>query len=77
MFLAFASFYGPIYYIQPFAIAKKLTNVNLAFYLLPILNAASVPGRIIPNFIADYIGPFNILIPATAAGSVLILCWIN
>lgn len=46
--------------IQSYAIAKNLTNENLAFYLLAILNAASTFGRVIPNLIADRIGPVRI-----------------
>ena len=75
MFLAFASFYGPVYYIQPYAIQTGITSESFAFYLLPILNAASVPGRILPNFAGDYIGPLNILIPASFVTGVMALVW--
>lgn len=77
MFLAFASFYGPIYYIQPYAIETGLTDTRFGFYLLPILNAVSVPGRIIPNFLGDYVGPMNVLIPASFMSGVMALVWIG
>lgn len=77
MFLAFIGFYGPIFYIQPFAIENNLTSPNFAFYLLPILNAASVPGRILPNFLADYTGPLNVLVPCAICTGILALCWIG
>ena len=77
MFFGFIGFYGPIYYIQPFAIQKGITSVDFGFYLLPILNAASVPGRIIPNFVADHVGPLNILMPASLITGILALCWIG
>lgn len=77
MFLAFASFYTPVYYIQPYAISTGITNTSFGFYLLPILNAASVPGRIIPNFIGDYIGPLNVLIPAAFMTGIMALIWIG
>lgn len=77
MFLAFIGFYGPIFYIQPYALEKNLASENLAFYLLPILNAASVPGRIFPNFLADYAGPLNILVPCAVFTGVLALAWIG
>jgi hypothetical protein len=42
---------------------------NISFYLLAILNAASVFGRISPNFIADYFGNLNLMfIMCTGAG---------
>lgn len=77
MFLAFASFYGPVYYLQPYAIQTGITDTSLGFYLLPILNAASVPGRIIPNFAGDYIGPMNVLVPASFMTGVMALVWIG
>ncbi|KAK5953178.1 hypothetical protein OHC33_005746 [Knufia fluminis] len=77
MFLAFASFYGPVYYIQPYAIQTGITNESFAFYLLPILNAVSVPGRILPNFAGDYIGALNVLIPASFMTGVMALVWIS
>lgn len=77
MFLAFASFYGPVYYVQPYAIQTGLTTPDFGFYLLPILNAVSVPGRIIPNFAADYIGPMNVLVPASFFTGVMALVWIG
>ena len=33
---------------------------NLAFYLISITNAASIFGRILPGFLADKTGAFNI-----------------
>lgn len=75
MFLAFAAFYGPVYYIQPYAISEGITTEAFAFYILPILNAVSVPGRILPNFAGDYIGPMNVLVPASFMTGVMALVW--
>ncbi|KAH8693369.1 major facilitator superfamily domain-containing protein [Phaeosphaeriaceae sp. PMI808] len=50
------------------------TSNSLAFYLVPIFNAASVFGRTIPNKLADTIGPFNLLIPSALVSSMLMLC---
>lgn len=77
MFFGFVGFYGPVYYIQPYAIEKGITTENLGFYLLPILNAASVPGRILPNMIADWTGPLNALVPCSMITGVLALIWIG
>ena len=77
MFLAFASFYGPVYYLQPYAIQTGLATEDFGFYLLPILNAVSVPGRILPNFAGDYIGPMNVLVPASFMTGVMALVWID
>ena len=66
-----------MYYIGPEAISSGITDVNLGFYLLPILNSASVAGRIIPNFLTDKIGPLNVLTPAATISGILALCWIG
>ncbi|KAJ3821942.1 major facilitator superfamily domain-containing protein [Lentinula raphanica] len=36
---------------------------RLAFYTLAILNAGSIVGRLVPNFFADRVGPYNMIIP--------------
>ncbi|RAK90413.1 MFS general substrate transporter [Aspergillus costaricaensis CBS 115574] len=38
---------------------------ELAQYLLPIINAVSIPGRIIPGLLADKVGRYNIIIAVT------------
>lgn len=74
--IGFLGLYTPFFYIQSYAIQTNITNPNLAFYLLAILNAASTFGRVIPNFIADRVGPFNVIIPCTLLTGVLCLCLI-
>jgi predicted MFS family arabinose efflux permease len=74
-FLGFLGFYNFLVYIQPYAIETRIVDGNIGFYLLAILNAASTFGRVIPNFIADYTGTLNMLIPALAATTALAYCW--
>jgi predicted MFS family arabinose efflux permease len=52
--------YTPFTYISSFAIAYNISD-DLAFYLISILNAASVFGRIIPGIMADILGVFNVV----------------
>ncbi|KAF5677190.1 monocarboxylate transporter [Fusarium heterosporum] len=50
---------------------------NLITYLLPILNAVSILGRIIPGIIADRIGRYNVMIIITFISALFCLCvWI-
>lgn len=77
MFAGFIGFYGPVFYIQSYAIEKRITTEDFAFYLLPILNAASVPGRILPNYLADKVGPLNVLMPCATITGILALAWIG
>ncbi|KIK63783.1 hypothetical protein GYMLUDRAFT_40856 [Collybiopsis luxurians FD-317 M1] len=52
----------PYFYIQLYAIDHGIT-ARLAFYALALVNAGSVAGRLIPNFFADRLGPYNMIIP--------------
>jgi MFS family permease len=75
-FLGFMGLYVVFFYVQTYAIQTNITNDNMAFYLLSVLNAGSVFGRIIPNFIADRTGPLNMIIPCAMLSGVLALCLI-
>lgn len=75
LFFGFLGIYTPFFYITPYALFKTGASRTLAFYLVPILNAGSVFGRLVPNALADRIGAFNTLIPATFACAVLGLAW--
>jgi len=61
----------PFFYLQLYAITRSIDQ-NLAFYSLAVLNAASVFGRVVPNFLADTFGIFNLLIPFATISSSLI-----
>ncbi|KAG1724358.1 major facilitator superfamily domain-containing protein [Suillus lakei] len=39
---------------------------------IPIMNASSIFGRTIPNFLGDVIGPFNVMIPCTVISGGLV-----
>ena len=58
-----AGLYVPSYYIETFAVQTKIADGNLGSYVLPILKAAGMFGRVISNFFADRTGPMNMLIP--------------
>jgi MFS family permease len=76
-FIGFMGLYMPFFYAQVFALEKHITNPDLAFYLLAILNSTSTFGRIIPNIISDKIGPFNAIVPCTIISSILCFCYIE
>ena len=58
-FVGFLGLYVFYYYIQLYAMNVTGTKPRLAFYLLAILNAASFFGRLLPNYVAGYLGPMN------------------
>lgn len=77
LFFGFMGLYIPFFYISGYASADKISSDRMAFYLLVIMNAASIFGRTIPNFIADKTGPLNMLIPCAIVSCILGFCWIG
>ncbi|KAF9001669.1 major facilitator superfamily domain-containing protein [Cyathus striatus] len=61
----------PFFYLQLFA-QKHGVSETLSFYTVAILNAGSIFGRLLPNFLADKFGVMNLLIPCAAAMGILI-----
>ena len=76
-FIGFMGLYMPFFYAQVYALQRRITNENLAFYLLAVMNSTSVFGRIIPNYLADTLGPFNVVIPCAFVTSILCFCFIS
>ncbi|KAF5378130.1 hypothetical protein D9615_007571 [Tricholomella constricta] len=62
----------PIFYLQLFSI-KHGIDQNLAFYIVSFINAGGFFGRLVPNFLADKVGSYNVLIPASFACAALVL----
>ncbi|KAG2346560.1 MFS general substrate transporter [Suillus weaverae] len=71
--LTFWGLFVPFFYLQVFSEYHGLSK-NIGFYAIPIMNASSIFGRTIPNFLGDVIGPFNVMIPCTIiSGGLLFL----
>ncbi|KAI1477673.1 MFS general substrate transporter [Daldinia eschscholtzii] len=65
----FMGIYIIFYFIQLFALSRVPIATSLADNLVVILNAASLPGRLISGYCADRIGPINVqtLVALTSA----------
>lgn len=73
-FIGFTGLAAILFYISFYAADTHVTNTKMAFYIVPIFNAASCFGRILPNALSDKTGPFNIIIPGSLIFGVLALC---
>jgi MFS family permease len=71
------SFFNPPYYLQSYAVLHGMQGHALAAYLLPILNASSIPGRIIPGFVADRVGSLDTYVVVCALSSASVFYWIS
>lgn len=77
LFFVFLGYWIPLIYITPYAQFSLKTSVSYAFYLLAILNAGSLAGRILPAFLAHRFGPAVILAAGCISLGILILAWIG
>lgn len=74
LFVANLGFFTPFFYISTYAVHLGMSQ-KLAFYLVSVLNGASTFGRILPGFIADRLGRFNILTICALFGGIIAFCW--
>lgn len=77
LFLAFVGLYFPFFYAPIYG--SRIVNLNplTSFYLVPVLNAGSIFGRIIPGLIADKAGSLNTIIPCGISCVVLAFAWLG
>lgn len=63
----------PITYLPSAALASNLPP-QTSYRLIALLNAGSVPGRALPNYLSDHLGRFNVMIATALACTILIFC---
>jgi MFS family permease len=74
LFFLFLGMFVPLFYIPAYAISHGVSS-QLAFYLVAVVNGASIPGRIIPGILGDKFGKLNTLLFAGTFTSLIIYCW--
>lgn len=72
--LGFIGLYVMLFYISYYGLATGTADASMSFYIVPILNASSMLGRTLPNWLSDKTGVFNILVPGAFICGVLVLC---
>lgn len=75
--ITFMGLYVPFFYVPSRALSQGIMSERLAYYLIPVLNAGSIFGRLIPNFWADRLGYFNMFIPCCVFAAILGFAWIS
>lgn len=73
IFLLEFSLFIPLGYISTYALHKGFDE-DFSYNLVPILNAGSTMGRVLPGYYADVIGPYNVNILAVVLSIVACLC---
>ncbi|KAL0255002.1 hypothetical protein SLS55_009527 [Diplodia seriata] len=75
-FLFFMGMFLPINYLIVQATAEGM-SARLAGYLIPILNALSLFGRVLPGYVGDKVGRYNVMLVLCSLTAVLDLAlWI-
>jgi MFS family permease len=74
VFCQFLGMFTGLFFLPTYGIFRGM-DATQAFYLVAIINAASLPGRIIPGILGDKFGSINSLVGAGLTTSIIILCW--
>lgn len=71
-FFMYWGMFIPFDYIVVEAVHYGMSS-HMAWSLVPILNGASFFGRIVPNYVADKVGRFNVMLVMTTLSTILVL----
>lgn len=75
MFFTFWGVYFAFFFLSAFARAELGFGQAESINLILILNGVGIPGRVIPNHLADrFFGPLNLLVIASGLGGVIVYC---
>ncbi|KAI5467238.1 major facilitator superfamily domain-containing protein [Mariannaea sp. PMI_226] len=69
------AWFVPVFYLQSYALTHGMEGKILAFYLVAILNAASIPGRILLAMLSDKFGPVNTFVFITGSTAIVTFSW--
>lgn len=75
-FFSYVGFFGPVFYLQSYALSHGMSHGSLALYLVAILNAASIPGRLLPAVLIPYLGPITTMLLGAVSCSIICFSWI-
>ncbi|KAH6663293.1 major facilitator superfamily transporter [Plectosphaerella plurivora] len=76
-FFGFLTLYVAFFYIQVFAVRHSIGPEHFAPYFVTILNAGSIPGRVVPNYLADKLGALNVMLAVLFSSAVVMWGWIG
>jgi MFS family permease len=77
-FFCFLGLYVPFFYIELFTVRHGLASATFAPYMVAIMNASSVLGRVVPGIISDLIGlPTLVMAGCAIISCILAFAWIG
>ncbi|KAI0022299.1 major facilitator superfamily transporter [Xylariomycetidae sp. FL0641] len=72
--ITYLGLFTPFFYVSSSAIEQGISS-STAFYLISAINAASFFGRVIPGYLADKYGHFNLCAASIAAAGIIGFTW--
>ncbi|OKL62539.1 hypothetical protein UA08_02155 [Talaromyces atroroseus] len=72
-FFVYFGMFMPFFYTTDYALAQGFSS-NLSFYTISLVNGASLFGRILPGFVADKYGRFNLCIIMITFSGIIAMC---
>jgi len=75
--LQFVGIFGfaiPLFYVSVYAVEVGM-SASTAFYMISILNGASLFGRVLPGIVADRFGRFNMLAVSMLLAGIVAFTW--
>lgn len=77
LFLVLVGLFFPFFYLPTFTSIVLHASEKTDFYMLSIINATSVLGRIIPGLIADRVGALNMMVSCGLGATILAFTWLG
>jgi hypothetical protein len=65
--MVFLGMYTPFFYVPRYATETSIMLSDVAFYTVTAMNLASIPGRIVPGFLAQQLRPMNMIVGTSVA----------
>ena len=76
--ITFLTLYVAYFYLQLFALEFDIVHsLSFSNYLVTIMSAGSIIGRVAPNYAADKLGSLNMLTVVTFISGILCLAWLG
>jgi MFS family permease len=71
----FLGLYFAFYYVSSYSRDIIGMSYTDSLNLLLVMNGVGLPGRLVPNHLADRFGPINVFIPVATIVSACMFCW--
>ena len=76
LFVLYAGYFVPLFYVATYASTHLYTTSDLAFYLIAVTDAGAFIGRLFPGLFLKPFAAIETLVLASAAARISVLAWV-